>query len=131
MKKRIVGLSLALWLLFAVGAGAAVGYWINFKGDDQITQSSDDLDEIMQILRDTHAGKLSAEKALKELEALNPPGLAKQNKELREKNDKLVKDNTDLAMRNTDLVKEKKELQTSNENLVNTINKLEKHLSRF
>lgn len=97
MKKLLITLtaSLAALLIFAGGAFAAVT-WMNYTGTEQMEQSNNDIDEIMDILRDVHEGKLSAEEAVTqfqarvdELEDMNPSGLAKQNKELREQVDNL------------------------------------------
>ena len=76
--------------LFAGGAFAAAT-WLSFTGDEQVEQADANIDEIMEILREEHDGKITAEEAVvrlqgrvDELESMNPSGLAKQNKELRE-----------------------------------------------
>lgn len=81
-------------LMFGLGALANVT-WKTYDGD--VTQSEDHVDEIMHILREVNADKLTAEDALASLEALNPAGLAKLNKELRERNTQLVADNEELG----------------------------------
>lgn len=70
-------------MLFGAGAYASEQGWLKFK-DEQITQSNGNVDKIMEILREVDAGKKTAEKALAEIEKLNPKGLAEQNKNLRE-----------------------------------------------
>lgn len=84
-------------LLVATGAYANEKGWLSFSGQEQVAESESHMEEIMQILRDTHAGKLSAENALLELEALNPSGLAKKNKELREQVEQLKSDKENLT----------------------------------
>lgn len=92
MKKLLLTLTATLvaLALFATGAFAAVK-WMEYTGEDNIEQASNNVDEIMDILREVNEGKLSAEEAqaqlkkrVDELESMNPSGLAKQNKELRE-----------------------------------------------
>ena len=71
-------------LLFATGAFAANQGWLSFTGDAQVQQSESNVNEIMEILRNVHKGKLDAEQALAELEQLNPKGLVKKIKSLEE-----------------------------------------------
>ena len=83
MKKvllTVTGFIVVAMLFTSVGYAAAT--WLNFEGDGQIKKSESDVNEIMQILRDTHEGKLSAEQALAELEAMNPKGLVDKIKKL-------------------------------------------------
>lgn len=68
--------------MFGLGAYANET-WKTFDGD--VAKSESHVEEIMSILRQVNDDKLTAEEALAELEALNPAGLAKINKELREK----------------------------------------------
>lgn len=91
MKKRItVGLiAITAVFMFSAGVYAAKTDWLWFTGD--VVQSEDHVDEIMEILREVNTDKLTAEEALAELEDLNPAGLAKLNKELREENKELNK----------------------------------------
>lgn len=82
MKKILLGLgSIALALAIFTG-GVYASQWLNFTGDEQITQSDKHVDEIMDILRQVNNDKLTAEDALAELKEMNPPGLVKQIKEL-------------------------------------------------
>lgn len=71
-------------LLFATGAYASNQGWLNFTGDEQVQESESNVNEIMEILRNVHKGKLDAEEALAELEQLNPKGLVKKIKSLEE-----------------------------------------------
>ena len=110
----VAGIILAVTLVTA-GAYANEKGWFNFTGKEQATESESHIDEIMQILRDTHDGKISAENALTELEALNPAGLAKKNKELRDQVEQLKKDNgvltTDLNAKQTEVNNKQKEIE--------------------
>ena len=124
MKKIVLSLVVVVGLLLSAGVGYAAGQWLSFTGDEQVQQSDSDVDEIMNILREVHAGKVSAEEALAELEALNPKGLVKKIKALEEENSKLVRENTDLAKKNTDL-------RASNSNYVNTIAGLESRIAQL
>ena len=114
MKKILIGLgSIALALaIFAGGAYAANQGWLNFTGDDDIEQSQTNVDEIMEILRNVNDGKITAEDAVvklearvQELEDMNPSGLAKQNKELRERvaqlEDDIAAKNQEIEDKNT------------------------------
>lgn len=86
MKKVITAL-LAISLIvgaFATGVYASNNGWLSFTGDTKIERSKTDVDEIMSILRQVNEDKLTAEEALAEFEALNPPGLVKQIKALKE-----------------------------------------------
>lgn len=98
---------IAALVLVTAGAYANEKGWFNFTGQEQADESESHIDEIMQILRNTHDGKISAENALSELETLNPAGLAKKNKELRDQVEQLKKDNgvltTDLNAKQTEV----------------------------
>lgn len=91
MKKLFIGtLSLIVAAIIFTG-GVYASQWLNFTGDEAIETSDSNVEEIMQILRSVNEGKLSAEEAVstlelrvQELEDMNPSGLAKQNKELRD-----------------------------------------------
>lgn len=96
MKKIIIGSSIvvATILIFSVGVYAAE--YLKFTGDEELEESNESVNEIMDILRDVNDGKLDAETSLDEalerlekLEDMNPPGLAKENKRLREENKRL------------------------------------------
>src|SRR5699024_4805852 len=77
----IIGTLLLLSLVF--GAGVYASQWLSFTGDNQIEQSENDVDEIMQILRDVNQDKLSAEDALAKLQELNPEQLVKEIEQLK------------------------------------------------
>ena len=94
MKKLLIAFSSAvvLVLVFMGGIYAANQDWLSFTGDKEITQADKNVDEIMKILRQVNTDKMTAEEALKELEDLNPSGLAKRNKELKDEVKKLEGD---------------------------------------
>lgn len=133
MKKIITGILTVFMasLFFIGGVYAANQGWLSFTGDNAVENSKSDVDEIMAILEEVHAGKVSAEEALAELEALNPKGLVKKIKVLEEENGKLVKENTDLAKKNTELAKENTDLRASSSNYVNTIAGLESRIAQL
>lgn len=64
-------------LIFGAGVYAANKDWLDFTGSQKIETSKSDIDKIMKILEDTHDGKLSAEKALAELDKLNLDNIKK------------------------------------------------------
>ena len=78
--------------------------WLKFDSDETLTQVNNDIETIMNILRQVNEGKISAEQALADLEELNPPGLVKQIKELKEEIEQHKQDNavltTDIAQAN-------------------------------
>ena len=101
------------------GVGYAAANWINFTGDEQIEQSQNNVDEILAILEEVSAeGKIDKEQVevltarVKELEDMNPSGLEKLNKELREENEQLKNNNAQLA---TDLNAKQKEINEKNQ----------------
>lgn len=113
----VAGIILAVTLVTA-GAYANEKGWFNFTGKEQATESESHIEEIMQILRDTHDGKISAENALAELESLNPQGLAKKNKDLRDQVEQLKTDNaqlvTDLNAKQTEVNNKQTEIDEKN-----------------
>ena len=104
MKKLLIGFTSVIVAVILFTGGIFASQWLSFTGGDSIEQANNDVEEIMEILRDTYEGKISAEQALAELEELNPPGLVKQIKELKEEIEQLKQDNavltTDLAQAN-------------------------------
>ena len=104
MKKLLIGITSVIVAVILFAGGVFASQWLSFTGGDSIEQANNDVEEIMEILRDTYEGKISAEQALADLEELNPPGLVKQIKELKEEIEQLKQDNailtTDLAQAN-------------------------------
>ena len=84
MKKLLIGFASVITAIVIFTSGVYASQWLNFTGDDEIEQADSDIDEIMEILRNVHAGKQSAEEALAELESLNPKGLVEKIKRLEE-----------------------------------------------
>ena len=76
----VIGCLLLLSLVF--GAGVYASQWLSFTGDNKVEQSKNDVNEIMEILRDVNADKLTAEQALAELQKLDPHGLKQKNEQL-------------------------------------------------
>lgn len=69
MKKLIVTLAIALAVLVAFTGGVfASSNWVVFEGEEDVEQTSNDIDEIMTILEQLNADKISAEEALAQLE---------------------------------------------------------------
>src|SRR5699024_8553357 len=110
MKKLLLsigGIAIALTLF----AGGIFAYqYLTFTGTEQAEQTNNNSSEMLQIIKDLSADKITAEEAVeqllaqqeataeelaaaqervKELEDMNPSGLAKLNKQLREENEQL------------------------------------------
>lgn len=91
MKKLTLTIASLIAAVLIFTGGVYASQWLIFTGDEQIEQSDSNVEEIMQILRNVNEGKITAEEAnaqlearISELEDMNPSGLAKQNKELRQ-----------------------------------------------
>ena len=76
----VIGCLLLLSLVF--GAGVYASQWLSFTGDNKVEQSKNDVNEIMEILRNVNDDKLTAEQALAELQKLDPHGLKQKNEQL-------------------------------------------------
>lgn len=118
MKKLFIGFTSVFVAVILFAGGIFASQWLTFTGGESIDQADDDVEEIMEILRDTYEGKINAEQALADLEALNPPGLVKQIKELKEEIEQLKQDNavltTDLAQANDYITHIESELTKAN-----------------
>lgn len=130
MKKlfKITSLVLAglLFVSLIFGAGVyASQNWLKFTGDEQIKKSESDIDKIMQILEDVNSEKMTAEQALKELQGLNPAGLAKQNTELRQQVEQLKTDNgvltTEVANQKQQVVNKQAEIEQKQQEIQDKI----------
>lgn len=115
MKKALTVLTGIIIALALFAGGVYASQWLNFTGDEQLEQSENNVDEIMEILRNVHDGKMSAEQAVgelqqrvDELEDMNPSGLAKQNKELKQQNEQLKNEKASLV---TQLEQKQREIQ--------------------
>lgn len=83
--KKLIPVAAAITITLALlGASIAAFQYLNFEGDQQIEQAGNDVDEVMHIMRQLNDKNITLEEALKQLQDMNPAGLAKQNKELRE-----------------------------------------------
>ena len=136
MKKLLLTLgAIALAILIFTG-GMYASQLLTFTGTEQAEQTNNNSSEMLQIIKDLSADKITAEEAVeqllaqqeasadelaaaqarvKELEDMNPSGLAKINKELREENEQLKNTNAQLA---TDL----NAMQTEIDNLTAQLN---------
>ena len=108
MKKVLLTVTgfIAVAILFT-GVGYAASNWLNFTGDEQVEQSQNNVDEILAILDNVaEKGKIDKEQVeiltarVKELEDMNPSGLARQNSELREQVKQL---NADVASKQNEI----------------------------
>ena len=97
MKKIILTFTAIIAAALIFTGGVFASQWLSFTGDNQISQSENDVNEIMEILRSVDDKRMTAEQALEELQALNPKDLAKQNKELREQVKQLENTNGQLV----------------------------------
>lgn len=126
MKKVLIafGSIVLAALLFIGGVYANEKGWLNFTGDSQIEQAGNDVEEIMDILRQVNEGKISAEEAkvqlekrVEELEDLNPSGLAKQNQELRKQVSELQTDLANVTEERNNLQKDLADITEERNNL--------------
>lgn len=106
----VAGIVIAVMLVTA-GAYANEKGWFNFTGKEQAAQSERDINEVMAIMRELNEKNITIEQALEELQDLNPSGLAKQNKELRDQIEQLKTDNVGLT---TELNAKQKEIDEKN-----------------
>lgn len=111
---KLTAFAAALALMFgafAAGVYAHSNGWLTFTGDAAIEESSGHVDEIMSILRQVNADKLTAEEALAELQTLNPPGLVKQIKALEAE---LVEANEYIAHLESELIRANQKVSEHN-----------------
>ena len=132
MKKLLLSLG-AIAITLTLFAGGIFAYqYLTFTGTEQAEQTNNNSSEMLQIIKDLSADKITAEEAaaqllaqqesmadelaaaqarVKELEDMNPSGLAKLNKQLREENEQLKNTNAQLT---TDLNAKQKEINEKN-----------------
>lgn len=113
MKKLLLSLG-AIAITLTLFAGGIFAYqYLTFTGTEQAEQTNDNSTEMLQIIKDLSADKITAEEAVaqllaqqeatadelaaaqarvKELEDMNAPGLVKQIKELKNTNAQLTTD---------------------------------------
>ena len=126
MKKLLLSLG-AIAITLTLFAGGIFAYqYLTFTGTEQAEQTNNNSSEMLQIIKDLSADKITAEEAaaqllaqqeateeelaaaqarVKELEDMNAPGLVKQIKELKNTN----------AQLNTDLNAKQKEINEKNQ----------------
>ena len=112
MKKVFkLGLATVAAVILLVGSfalGAYASSWLSFTGDVQVTQTKDNIDEIMSILERVNEDKITAEEALAELETLNPHDLKEQIKRLKEE---LKNKTKELENKQKEVENKQKEIQ--------------------
>ena len=132
MKKLLLSLGAIAITLTLLAGGIFAYQYLTFTGSEQAEQTNNNSSEMLQIIKDLSADKITAEEAaaqllahqeataeelvtaqerVKELEDMNPSGLAKLNKELREENEQLKNINAQL---NTDLNAKQTEINEKN-----------------
>lgn len=121
MKKLLLSLG-AIAITLTLLAGVTFAYqYLTFTGTEQAEQTNNNSSEMLQIIKDLSADKITAEEAaaqlleqqeamadelaaaqarVKELEDMNAPGLVKQIKELKNTNAQL---NTDLNAKQNEI----------------------------
>lgn len=123
MKKKAIGFITVLVLVlgtFATGVYAAKTDWLSFTGDSQVQESSGHVDEIMSILRQVNADKISAEEALAEIGEVDLDGLERRIKDLeRELADKV----REVADKQREIADKQREVDEKN-GIINDKNKV-------
>lgn len=81
MKRKSVGILIIITAVLFMGVGAyAHATWLSFDSD--VAVSENNVDEIMNILRQVNSDKLTAEEALEELQGIDHEGLKRRIKDL-------------------------------------------------
>ena len=132
MKKLLLSLGAIAITLTLLAGGIFAYQYLTFTGTEQAEQTNNNSSEMLQIIKDLSADKITAEEAaaqllaqqeataaelaaaqarVKELEDMNPSGLAKLNKQLRDENEQLKNTNAQLA---TDLNAKQTEINEKN-----------------
>lgn len=132
MKKLLLSLGAIAITLTLLAGGIFAYQYLTFTGTEQSEQTNNNSSEMLQIIKDLSADKITAEEAaaqllaqqeamsdelataqarVQELEDMNPSGLAKLNKTLREENEQLKNNNAQLA---TDLNAKQNEINEKN-----------------
>ena len=132
MKKILLSLGAIAITLTLLAGGIFAYQYLTFTGTEQAEQTNNNSSEMLQIIKDLSADKITAEEAaaqllaqqeamadelavanarVKELEDMNPSGLANLNKQLREENEQLKNNNAQLT---TDLNAKQNEINEKN-----------------
>ena len=150
MKKLLLSLG-AIAITLTLFAGGIFAYqYLTFTGTEQAEQTNNNSSEMLQIIKDLSADKITAEEAaaqllaqqeataaelaaaqerVKELEDMNAPGLVKQIKELKNTNAQLT---TDLNAKQTEIDEKNTfidQLQTERDGLQTQIDNLNAQLN--
>lgn len=100
---------------FSMGVYAVQNGWLEFTGGDQVRETEDDIEEIMEILDEVYTDKLTAQEALEKLEELDPRGLKEENINLRDKlktiQEDIVDRNNRINQLERDIVAKDEEIQ--------------------
>ena len=133
MKKLLLSLGAIAITLTLLAGGIFAYQYLTFTGTEQAEQTNNNSSEMLEIIKkvagERDVSKSELEQALeqannlvsenenlqarvKELEDMNPSGLAKLNKQLREENEQLKNTNAQLA---TDLNAKQKEINEKNQ----------------
>lgn len=150
MKKLLLSLGAIAITLTLLAGGIFAYQYLTFTGTEQAEQTNNNSSEMLQIIKDLSADKITAEEAaaqlleqqeataeelaaaqarVKELEDMNAPGLVKQIKELKNTNAQLTTDlnakQNEINEKNTfidQLRTERDGLQTEIDNLTAQLN---------
>ena len=118
LKKLILVTAAITTMFILLGASIAAFQYLNFEGDQQIEQAGNDVDEVMQIMRQLNDKNITLEEALKQLQDMNPAGLAKQNKELREQIKQLENEISEKNTAYDELQKERDQIAAVRDNAI-------------
>lgn len=117
--KKLIPVTVTITIILVlIGASIAAYQYLNFEGDQQIEQAGNDVDEVMQIMRQLNDKNITLEEALKQLQDMNPAGLAKQNKELREQVKQLENEIVEKNAAYDELQKERDQIATVRDNAI-------------
>lgn len=150
MKKLLLSLGAIAITLTLLAGGIFAYQHLTFTGTEQAEQTNNNSSEMLQIIKDLSADKITAEEAaeqlleqqetmandlataqarVKELEDMNAPGLVKQIKELKNTNAQL---NTDLNAKQNEINEKNTfidQLQTESDGLQTQIDNLNAQLN--
>ena len=150
MKKLLLSIGAIAITLTLLAGGIFAYQYLTFTGTEQAEQTNNNSSEMLQIIKDLSADKITAEEAaaqllaqqeataaelaaaqerVKELEDMNAPGLVKQIKELKNTNAQLT---TDLNAKQTEINEKNTfidQLQTERDGLQTQIDNLNAQLN--
>lgn len=150
MKKLLLSIGAIAITLTLLAGGIFAYQYLTFTGTEQAEQTNNNSSEMLQIIKDLSADKITAEEAaaqllaqqeatadelaaaqarVKELEDMNPSGLVKQIKELKNTNAQLT---TDLNAKQTEINEKNTfidQLQTERDGIQTQIDNLNAQLN--